>query len=442
MNIYKHINTRPSSYFNGLYTPFGSPVGGQKRLSKSSFKEDLEGLFFLLPLAFCLLVSCGKDRTYEYEEKTVGCHQMQDLMAEWYLWGDSIKDLDWQQYFAKPTDFISKLTAQSKANDKWSYCLIDTIESDPLPCGYYDHVNSYGLDVVLMNDPTGETTKQYARVVTVYENSPAARCGLQRNDFISQVDNNKMASTVIKNLVNGRSHTLYVSRLGVNDEGDSFSWTDHDTVTLEKSERVTVPTVMVCRMVSQGVGYVMLTDLGHSDEITAAIRSLAGQGMNDLIIDVRLCNSGTIECVCEVARLISKEEGTFLRTFWNLRKSEYNQTYTISGGADYDLYFITSNYTQGAAEWLIHGLRSISEDDVVTVVGKTTAGQNVMLKAIPSDYQYTIYPAVAYVGDMDGNYNYGSGIEPDVALEEFDYAVLYPYGDRREVLLNYILTNR
>ena len=164
--------------------------------------------------------------------------------------------------------------------------------------------------------------------------------------------------------------------------------------------------------------------------------------MNDLIIDVRLCNSGTIECVCEVARLISKEEGTFLRTFWNLRKSEYNQTYTISGGADYDLYFITSNYTQGAAEWLIHGLRSISEDDVVTVVGKTTAGQNVMLKAIASDYQYTIYPAVAYVGDMDGNYNYGSGIEPDVALEEFDYAVLYPYGDRREVLLNYILTNR
>ena len=89
----------------------------------------------LLPLALCLLVSCGKDRTYEYEEKTVGCHQMQDLMTEWYLWGDSIKDLDWQQYFAKPTEFITKLTAQSKANDKWSYCLIDTIESDPLPAG-------------------------------------------------------------------------------------------------------------------------------------------------------------------------------------------------------------------------------------------------------------------------------------------------------------------
>ena len=78
----------------------------------------------------------------------------------------------------------------------------------------------------------------------------------------------------------------------------------------------------------------------------------------------------------------------------------------------------------------------------MTVVGKTTAGQNVMLKAIPSDYQYTLYPAVAYVGDKDGNYDYASGIEPDVVINELEYAVLSPYGSTREALLNYILLNR
>ena len=109
-------------------------------------------------------MACGKDRTYEYEEKTVGCHQLQDLMTEWYLWGDSIKDVDWQQYFSKPTDFISKLTAQSKANDKWSYCLIDTIESDPLPCGTFNHVNSYGIDVddkSVYCDPLRDKLKEF-----------------------------------------------------------------------------------------------------------------------------------------------------------------------------------------------------------------------------------------------------------------------------------------
>lgn len=419
MNIYRHINFLIIKF---LHFPL----------------KGVRGAFILLSL----LWACGKDRTYEYEEKTVGCHQMQDLMTEWYLWGDSIKDIEWQQYFAKPTDFISKLTSQSKANDKWSYCLIDTIESDPLPCGYFNHVDSYGLDVVLMNDPTGETTKQYARVVTVYANSPAERCGLQRNDFISQIDNNKMASSVIKNLVNGRSRTLYISHLGISSDEQSFYWTDHDTITMEKSERVTVPTVMVSRMLYDDIGYLMLTDLSHTDEITAAIRSLTANNMYDLIIDFRLCNSGTIECVYEVAKLICSTEGPFLRTFWNTAKAANNETYTIFPlkGVRGSLFFITSQYTQGAAEWLIHGLKAMSTGSVV--VGKTTAGQNVMLKAIPSDYQYTIYPAVAYVADGDGDYDYASGIDPDEPINELDYAVLYPYGDVREPIINYILLNR
>lgn len=386
-----------------------------------------------------LVVSCAKDRTYEYEEKTVGCHQLQELMSEWYLWGDSIKDLDWQQYFAKPTEFISKLTAQSKANDKWSYCLIDTVESDPLPCGYFNHVNSYGMDVVLMNDPTGETSKQYARVVTVYDNSPAERCGIRRNDFIGQVDNNKMASTVIKNLVNGRSHTLIVSRLGVSLADDSFCWTSTDTITLPKSERVEVPTVMVSRMFDEEVGYIMLSNLSDTETIVSALNRLTSYPLTDLIVDLRLCNRGTIECVHEVAKQIGHDSGTFLCTFWNTAKSANNQTYSINGTAQFRLFFITSGYTQGAAEWLIYGLRAMSADRVV-VVGQKTAGQNVMLKAIPSDYQYTIYPAVAFVADKDGNYDYTSGISPDELVDELTYVMLYPYGDQYEVLIQYILT--
>ena len=287
-----------------------------------------------------LVVSCAKDRTYEYEEKTVGCHQLQELMSEWYLWGDSIKDLDWQQYFAKPTEFISKLTAQSKANDKWSYCLIDTVESDPLPCGYFNHVNSYGMDVVLMNDPTGETSKQYARVVTVYDNSPAERCGIRRNDFIGQVDNNKMASTVIKNLVNGRSHTLIVSRLGVSLADDSFCWTSTDTITLPKSERVEVQTVMVSRMFDEEVGYIMLSNLNDTETIVSALNRLTSYPLTDLIVDLRLCNRGTIECVHEVAKQIGHDSGTFLCTFWNTAKSANNQTYSINGTAQFRLFFI------------------------------------------------------------------------------------------------------
>ena len=415
MNIYKHISR--------------------------SLRFPLKGVrgSCLLPLVFCLLASCGKDRTYEYEERTVGCHQLQDLMVEWYLWGDSIKDLDWQQYFAKPTDFISKLTAQSKANDKWSYCLMDTVETDPLPCGYFNRIDSYGMDVVLMTDPTGETSKQYARVVTVYADSPAECCGLQRNDFIGVVDGNKMASTVIKNLVSGRSMTLVVSRLGVDSAGETFYWTGTDTIAMDKSERVEVPAVMVSRLFDGTVGYVMLSDLSDTERIVSALTRLRTSTLTDCIVDLRLCNRGTIDCVWEVAKLLAQGEGTFLQTIWNDAKATNNRSYTVKGTANFTVYFITSGYTQGAAEWLIHGLRGMSPDGVY-VVGTKTAGQNVMLKAIPSDYQFTIYPAVAYVADKDGSYDYAGGISPDEVIDEMQYVALYPYGSPYEVLIHHILS--
>lgn len=386
---------------------------------------------------FC---SCGEDRTYEYNEKTIACHDMQMLMAEWYLWGDSIEDLAWKDYFANPNDFISKLTAMSPDGDSWSYCMIDTVESDGNPCGYFNHVNSYGIDVMLMTDPTGETTKQFARVVTVYANSPAERCGLQRNDFIAQVDNNKMASTVVANLVNGSSHTLVINRLGVNSIEESYYWSSVDTVNIEKSEKVSVDPVLVNKIVASGVGYLMLSNMTDTTSVIGALKTLTEEQPSALIIDLRLCNEGTIECAYEMAKLLGNARGTFLQTIWNTNKSANNVLYSINASSAYDLFFITSSYTQGAAEWLIYGLRSMGQTNM-KVVGETTAGQNVMLKAIPTDYKYTIYPAVAYVADKDGNHDYSSGITPDEVINEFGYSQLYPYGDIHEIMLNAILQN-
>ena len=73
-------------------------------------------------------------------------------------------------------------------------------------------------------------------------------------------------------------------------------------------------------------------------------------------------------------------------------------------------------------------------------VGTGTRGQNVMGKAIASDYQCTIHPDVAYFADGDGNYEYTKGITPDEPVVEYDYAELYPYGNIYEVMIQYILT--
>ncbi len=385
------------------------------------------------------LFSCGEDRTYEYEENTADCHTLQDVMAEWYLWNDSIRDVSWSDYFASPTSFISKLTALSPG-DKWSYCLIDTVESDGNPCGYFNHVDSYGMDFVVMTDPTGETTRQYARVITVYPNSPAERCGLERNDFIARIDNNNMTTSIASQLVNGRSRTIVVNRLAVNREEATYYWSSIDTVTLEKSEKVSVDAVLINRIVSPGVGYIMLSNMDETDMIVASLKTLMEKSPGTIVFDLRLCNQGTIECAHEIAKLISNVDGTFLQTKWNSSKSSNNTSYDVSASADYRLFFITNGKTQGAPEWLIYGLRSLGQSDM-TVIGTKTAGQNVMLKSIPTNYKFTVYPAVAYVAGHDGAYDYDEGLVPDSVLDELGYVSLYPYGNEYEIILNTILTD-
>ncbi len=387
-----------------------------------------------------MCVSCAEDRTHEYEEKTAGNHWMQEVMQEWYLWGDSLQELDWKQYFATPSVFVSRLTSQSKAGDRWTYCTVDTVVADDHKRGTFNRYNSYGLDLSLMTDPTGETTKQYARVLTVYPGSPAERCGLRRGDFISQVGESKMSSKVMGYLEKGGARTLVVTRLDVSEDDETVFWADTDTLQMEPSEQVSVATVMKYGMLASDVAYIMLTDMNDFDSMRQPVNALVSQHPSDLIVDVRLCNAGTIDCAVQLARTIGSASGTLLRTIWNSNKSSNNTTYDIESSVGCNLFFITGSYTQGAAEWLIWGLRSLNPYGV-TVVGTATAGQTVLLHDFATQYYYTIHAAVAFVADAAADYSYKNGITPDEIINEFDYVQLYPYGDTRETVVAYIMDN-
>ena len=134
---------------------------------KCYWKANFSLFIFHFSLFSILFVSCGEDRTHEYEEKTACDHWILSTMQENYLWGDSIKKdkLDWKDYFAKPGTFFSKLTAFAPIADDYSWCEIDTLKEDYHVRGYFNHLDSYGIDFVVMTDPTGSTSRQFARVV-------------------------------------------------------------------------------------------------------------------------------------------------------------------------------------------------------------------------------------------------------------------------------------
>ena len=410
-------------------------------------------LTYLLSVACVAVVcGCGEDRTHELEEKTQHNHWLLDEMRDKYLWGDTLATIEptWKDFFATPYDFLAKLTSKASKTDKWSYVEVDTIAKDVRARGHFNHIDSYGFDFVIMNDPTGQTTKQFARVITVIPGSPAHEAKLKRNDFISEFDTYKVSNNNTARLERGAAHTLTVRRLRTSTTSEELEWSDPTILNLGASRRVEDIPFPVNQKVDVGgikVGYLMCNQLvadaatgTQSQRLTTIIDDFKRSEVNEIVLDLRLCNYGTMEMASRLASHIvapSHVGKVFASTVWNTRYSANNRTYLYDASVTNigvgRVYVLTSSYTRGAAEWLIHSLQSTMGKENVIVIGKSTAGQNVMTQEIGHEYHIALCPAVAYVADHNGDYDYGA-IAPSVAVDEMNFAELYEYGEPDEPL--------
>ena len=424
-------------------------------------------IFFIIAfyITSFAIVSCGEDRTSEYEELTACDHWMTDVMKQYYLWGDSIKDekIPWKSFFSNPQSFFTTLTKFAPINDKWSWCSIDTIQEDHHERGYFNHLDSYGLDFLIMTDPTGSTSRQYARIKTVLRNSPADRAGIERGDFIGFVDGNRMSSSNASYLVNGKARKLVVSKLAVNLDENEFYWIQEDTIYMDKSEYVEdfpFPILKFFQHENLNVAYLMCNRLttgpyetnnesqNYIDSLESVMQKIKNNHPRILVLDFRLCNNGDINMANLFASYVAGNKANnrvFARTIYRESLSANNKIFLfnatgINNAVEPEYIFaITSDYTCGAAEWIIRSLSCIYGQRDFYVIGQKTNGQIVITEEIHSDYYTTLFPAVAFVADENNTYNYENGIEPDIEINEMSYVQLFPYGDKNEVILAYIL---
>lgn len=421
-----------------------------------------------LGLLLCtLLLSCkGEDRSHEYEELTAHNNWMLTVMQDKYLWGDQLQEPTYKSYFYPGTQFFSTLTSSQK--DTWSYCLVDSAITDPHTRGNFNHLDTYGIDFTVINDPTKTTSRSFARVTHVVEGSPAAQAGLRRNSFISIVDDTRITSSnASKYLVNGKEHSIVFHHLDtlVTDsvEPTTYIWTDSIEATLPASryvEEKAFPVAKVFDIYGINIAYLMATRLvPYPDEqqtsgnifladLDAKMQAIMAFRPAELVLDLRLCNYGTIEMAQRLASYIvptALKDRTFLKTKWNDRYAANNTTYTYDttiGSLELPhIYIITGTYTQGAAEWLIKALQQTLGHENVTIIGTATKGQNVMTQYIASGYGHQLYPAVAYVTDESGDIS-PTPITPTYTVNETaNTYLLYmnEYGDPNEILFAYCL---
>ena len=261
-----------------------------------------------------------------------------------------------------------------------------------------------GIGVAVVKDPSSG----YARIIRVYDNTPATNVGLEVGGFITAIGDTSTrsmsdAAAMTSALLGEEGSTVNIKYLTPLREEQSFEITHAN---------YTTPSISTVRLMDNGVGYLRIDSFtsGTAVEFRNAVNSLTNQGATSLIFDLR-DNSGenlnaalvaTDYCVPSGLIAQSQDKGGNVT---DLRMSDENEI-TLP------MVCLVNGSTASGAELIANALRKMAG---ATIVGSTTAGKGVLL----SDPQSlsdgsAVVITVGILLDNEGKNWNGTGLTPDV----------------------------
>ena len=261
-----------------------------------------------------------------------------------------------------------------------------------------------GIGVAVVKDPSSG----YARIIRVYDNTPATNVGLEVGGFITAIGDTSTRSmsdtaAMTSALLGEEGSTVNIKYLTPLREEQSFEITHAN---------YTTPSISTVRLMDNGVGYLRIDSFtsGTAVEFRNAVNSLTNQGATSLIFDLR-DNSGenlnaalvaTDYCVPSGLIAQSQDKGGNVT---DLRMSDENEI-TLP------MVCLVNGSTASGAELFANALRKMVG---ATIVGSTTAGKGVLL----SDPQSlsdgsAVVITVGILLDNEGKNWNGTGLTPDV----------------------------
>lgn len=261
-----------------------------------------------------------------------------------------------------------------------------------------------GIGVAVVKDPSSG----YARIIRVYDNTPATNVGLEVGGFITAIGDTSTRSM---------SDTATMTSALLGEEGSTVNIKYLTPLREEQSFEIihanyTTPSISTVRLMDNGVGYLRIDSFtsGTAVEFRNAVNSLTNQGATSLIFDLR-DNSGenlnaalvaTDYCVPSGLIAQSQDKGGNVT---DLRMSDENEI-TLP------MVCLVNGSTASGAELFANALRKMAG---ATIAGSATAGKGVLL----SDPQSlsdgsAVVITVGILLDNEGKNWNGTGLTPDV----------------------------
>ena len=276
-----------------------------------------------------------------------------------------------------------------------------------------------GIGVAVVND----TSSGYARIIRLYDNSPAAEAGMQVGGFITAINDESTRNIT--------STARLTSKL-LGEEGTTTTITyltpdrQEQQLNLVHSNYKT-PSIYTRQMVADTCGYIRIDAFtsGTASEFKAAVDELLQQGANSLVFDLR-DNTGENLNAALVAADYCMPSGEIAK------QQDRDGNVTVLRMSDetkinVPIVCLVNGSTAGSAELFANALRKMAG---ATLVGTKTAGKGVVL----SDAQSFSDGSAAYItvglllDNEDQTWN-EEGLRPDIdaALSVDEQNAYYDY---------------
>lgn len=400
-------------------------------------------------------------------------------MNSWYNWQQNVpnlsddKDNNAEEFYNylngynNPEDLFKSLIFDQGNTDRFSWFIEDYVEQQKQFQGISE---STGIRRSVPIDIGGNQIIIYVQYVS--PNSPAYAAGIRRGDIINAIDDEEMNDTnyvsVINKLYSGNSIDVRVS----SENGGVL--TEEGTYTVIPSEFSDDPvyvTKTFDNINGRKVGYLAYNGFrsSYNDELNTAFETFKTEGINELVLDLRINGGGSVQTSAYLASMIYENAGTqvFAELNFNDKHDNQNGAYNFDNTLDVfsaagtktgtqtinrlstinRLYVLTSSSTASASEMIINGLKPFIE---VITVGTTTYGKNVgsitLYDSPSSDYTNqasansshlnAMQPIVFQIFNKNGESDYLQGFDPNLEIKEWQYwANILPMGDENEIVL-------
>uniref|UniRef100_UPI003FEE9472 S41 family peptidase n=1 Tax=Gemmiger formicilis TaxID=745368 RepID=UPI003FEE9472 len=276
-----------------------------------------------------------------------------------------------------------------------------------------------GIGVAVVND----ASSGYARIIRLYDNSPAAEAGMQVGGFITAINDESTRNIT--------STARLTSKL-LGEEGTTTTITyltpdrQEQQLNLVHSNYKT-PSIYTRQMVADTCGYIRIDAFtsGTASEFKAAVDELLQQGANSLVFDLR-DNTGENLNAALVAADYCVPSGEIAK------QQDRDGNVTVLRMSDeteinVPIVCLVNGSTAGSAELFANALRKMAG---ATLVGTQTAGKGVVM----SDAQSFSDGSAAYItvglllDNEDQTWN-EEGLRPDIdaALSVDEQNAYYDY---------------